>query len=113
MERSQRRSGGDHPRTTSQLRPPRSERMAAMTEPTTSFAEAMPLLYREILDLVGELERRQGDRNMTARFRAEAIRRYSASWDAAQERKLRELRRRLRSSIEGCRPPGDSKHSLS
>jgi len=82
-------------------------------EPTTSSAEAMPLLYREILDLVGELERRQGDRRTAAGFRKEAIRRYSASWDAAQERKLGELRRRLRSSIEACRPPGDSKQSLS
>jgi hypothetical protein len=51
-----------------------------------SRAEALPALYRAILDAVGELER-HGERAEAARARVAAARAY-AVWDDAAERRL-------------------------
>jgi hypothetical protein len=52
-----------------------------------SPAEQLPAIYRAVLDSVAELERR-GERLEASRFRNEAIRAYSRSWDGAGRRRL-------------------------
>ncbi|MFL5778554.1 MAG: hypothetical protein ACJ761_06390 [Chloroflexota bacterium] len=58
----------------------------------SSPAEALPELYRAILDGVAELER-AGLRADAARLRASATRVYSTSWDAAARRRLQTILR--------------------
>jgi len=54
---------------------------------TLSPSEELPALYRAVLDGVAELER-LGERREAGRVRADAVRAYSRSWDAAGRRKL-------------------------
>lgn len=57
------------------------------------LAEVMPGLYRDVLDLVANLEARHA-RVEAARIRAEATRVYSRAWDADAARRLSALCRR-------------------
>jgi class 3 adenylate cyclase len=65
--------------------------------PITS-ADDMPILFRVILDLVGELEGH--DRATADRIRRSAIRAYSTSWDRTQHGRLEELANQLRRRID-------------
>jgi hypothetical protein len=56
-------------------------------EPSTSVAEDLPELYRQILDLVAGLER-MGARAEAARIRTDATRAYSNAWDESARRVL-------------------------
>jgi hypothetical protein len=56
-----------------------------------SVAEALPELYREVLDRVAALEK-HGYRGEATLVRAEATRVYSAAWNEAARRRLRALR---------------------
>jgi hypothetical protein len=58
-----------------------------------SAAEALPALYRAVLDRVAELEA-GGDRDLAKKVRADATRIYSRSWDARAYRNLDALLRR-------------------
>jgi len=58
-----------------------------------SPAEALPELYRAILDSVAELER-LGERREAGRVREEASRIYSRSWDEPARRELDAILRR-------------------
>ena len=64
-----------------------------------STAEQLPGLYRAILDGVARLER-VGERREAAQIRSEATRAYSTAWDDANRRRLEQLLRRLRRSLE-------------
>jgi hypothetical protein len=63
-----------------------------------SPAEELPALYRAVLDGVAELER-LGERTQAGRTRAEAVRTYSRSWDAAGRRRLETILRRTERTI--------------
>jgi len=56
------------------------------------------MLFRVILDLVGELERH--DRAMAARIRRSAIQAYSTSWDRTQQGRLEQLEIQLRRRLD-------------
>jgi hypothetical protein len=58
-----------------------------------SPAEQLPAIYRAVLDRVADLERR-GERLEASRFRTEAIRAYSRSWDIRGRRRLESILRR-------------------
>jgi hypothetical protein len=58
-------------------------------DPRPSRAERLPALYRSILEVIGELERR-GDRAAAVRARAAATLAYRI-WDDAAERRLTRL----------------------
>lgn len=60
-----------------------------------SLAEALPNLYRAILDRVAELEA-DGRRTEAARVRADATRIYSRAWDERARRQLEALLRKAR-----------------
>jgi len=55
-----------------------------------TIAEALPRLYREVLDGLARLEE-LGARSEAARWRTEAIAGYSRAWDAACYKRLHEL----------------------
>jgi hypothetical protein len=57
--------------------------------------DTAPGLYREILDLVAELERAPGGRAESERLRSQAIDAYSSGWDHRREQRLVRLRARL------------------
>jgi hypothetical protein len=59
-----------------------------------TIAEALPHLYREVIDGLARLEE-LGARREAARLRAEAIAGYSQAWDAACEKRLHDLLRRI------------------
>jgi hypothetical protein len=63
-----------------------------------SPAEQLPALYRAVLDNVAELEHR-GERLEASRFRTEAIRTYSRSWDARGRRRLESILRRAERAV--------------
>jgi hypothetical protein len=63
-----------------------------------SPAEQLPALYRAVLDNVAELEHR-GERLEASRFRTEAIRAYSRSWDARGRRRLESILRRAERAV--------------
>ena len=63
-----------------------------------SSADDMPILFRQVLDLVGELERR--DRATAEQIRRSAIRAYSTSWDRTQHGRLEELASQLRRRLD-------------
>jgi hypothetical protein len=67
-------------------RPPVPD-LPSVSEPSTTVAEDLPDLYREILDRVAELER-LGARSDAARIRASATRAYSNAWDEGARRAL-------------------------
>ena len=70
-----------------------------------SAAEQLPALYRAILDHVAELER-LGQRSAAARFRSDAIRAYSRSWDASGRRRLETILRRTERAIAARQASG-------
>ncbi len=59
-----------------------------------TIAETLPRLYRDVLDGIARLED-LGGRPAAARMREEAIAGYSRAWDAACERRLRDLLGRI------------------
>jgi hypothetical protein len=61
----------------------------------------LPGLYREILDVVAELEH-HGDRQLAARVRREAVKAYS-TWDGRTDRRLIKL---VAEARRGLRDPG-------
>lgn len=63
-----------------------------------SPAEQLPAIYRAVLDSVAELERR-GERFEASRFRTEAIREYSRSWDIRGRRRLESILRRAQRAL--------------
>ena len=63
-----------------------------------SPAEQLPALYRAVLDNVAELEQR-GERLEASRFRTEAIRAYSRSWDVRGRRRLEAILRRAERAV--------------
>jgi hypothetical protein len=63
-----------------------------------SPAEQLPAIYRAVLDSVAELERR-GERLEASRFRSEAIRAYSRSWDVRGRRRLESILRRAQRAL--------------
>lgn len=58
--------------------------------PDASIAEALPRVYRRVLDSVETLERR-GGRDEASRLRRQAITVYSGAWDAKSHRRLEEI----------------------
>ena len=64
-----------------------------------SPAEQLPALYRAVLDNVAELEHR-GERLEASRFRTEAIRAYSRSWDVRGRRRLESILRRAERAVD-------------
>jgi hypothetical protein len=67
-------------------------------ESTTALPEFLPSLYRSILVLVGELERRDGRRE-ASRIRKQALAAYATAWDDRQHRRLAQLEEELRRAI--------------
>lgn len=63
-----------------------------------SPAEQLPALYRAVLDNVAALEHR-GERLEASRFRTEAIRAYSRSWDTRSRRRLEAILRRAERAL--------------
>ena len=61
-------------------------------------AEQLPALYRAVLDSVAELEHR-GERLEASRFRTEAIRAYSRSWDVRNRRRLEAILKRAEHAL--------------
>ena len=57
------------------------------------LSETLPLLYRAVLDAIGELEG-LGFRREAAQIRTDATRAYSGAWNPAAERRLNALRAR-------------------
>jgi hypothetical protein len=71
-----------------------------------SAAESLPALYRAILDVIADLERR-GLRVDAVRIRAEATAIYSRAWDDAGRRRLTHLHARawrLLAGVDDRRP---------
>jgi hypothetical protein len=58
--------------------------------PDASIAEALPRVYRRVLDAVEALERR-GGRPEATRLRLSAIAVYSGAWDTKSQRRLEEI----------------------
>lgn len=67
-----------------------------------SPAEQLPALYRAVLDGVAELER-LGERREANRVRADAVRAYSRSWDAAGRRRLELILQRAERTLTQTR----------
>ena len=63
-------------------------------------AESLPALYRAILDMVAELERR-GRRADAVRIRSQAAAAYSTAWDEAGRRRLTQLHVRAWRLVQG------------
>jgi hypothetical protein len=57
------------------------------------LSETLPVLYRAVLDAIGELEA-LGFRREAAQVRVEATRAYSGAWNPAAARRLQALRDR-------------------
>jgi hypothetical protein len=78
-----------------------------------TVAEALPSLYRAVLDAVASLER-AGYRPAAAEIRAAATRAYSGAWNDAAARRLEDLRDQAERVLSG-RPAGrwtDRRHLL-
>ncbi|MFH0751800.1 MAG: hypothetical protein V2B17_08185 [Chloroflexota bacterium] len=71
---------------------------AAAMHPELTVAEALPRVYRRVLDAIGRLER-LGGRQEAASFRSAAIRIYSGAWDAASHRQLEEVAARAEAAV--------------
>lgn len=63
-------------------------------DPDETIAEALPHLFREVLDGLARLER-LGARSDAARLRSEAIAGYSRAWDPACLKRLEQIRGRV------------------
>jgi len=63
-------------------------------------SEAVPELYRQILDLVAELER-TGHRREAARRRSAAIAAYSRGWNEASRRRLEHMAASMTQRLAG------------
>jgi hypothetical protein len=63
-------------------------------DPDATVAEALPRLYRHVLDALERLERLGGRRD-AARLRSTAIAVYSGSWDARSQRRLEDVLTRI------------------
>jgi hypothetical protein len=61
--------------------------------PDASIAEALPRVYRRVLDAVEALER-LGDRTEATRLRRSAIKVSSSAWDTKSHRRLEEIAKR-------------------
>ena len=72
-----------------------------------SHAESLPALYRAILDVVADLERR-GRRGDAVRIRADAAAVYSRAWDDNGRRQLSQLHGRAWRLLQGA----DDRHSI-
>jgi hypothetical protein len=59
-------------------------------DPQHSVAEALPRVYRRVLDAVDALDR-MGGRAEATRLRLSAIAVYSSAWDARSHRRLEEI----------------------
>jgi hypothetical protein len=57
------------------------------------LSESLPVLYRAVLDAIGELEG-LGFRREAAQVRSDATRAYSGAWNPAAARRLQTLRER-------------------
>lgn len=64
-------------------------------DPQSSVAEALPALYREVLDALAEREWR-GDRAVVVRLRRQALATYAMAWDVDTYRRLEHLLERIR-----------------
>lgn len=69
-----------------------------------SPSEALPALYRAVLNGVAELEL-LGDRREAGRVRSEAIRIYSRSWDAKGRQRLQVVLKRTERALADSRDP--------
>jgi len=67
--------------------------------PESSVAEALPRLYRRVLDAVEVLER-SGGRAEATRLRHAAVKVYSGAWDAKSHRRLEEIANRAELAAE-------------
>jgi hypothetical protein len=70
-----------------------------------SVAEALPGLYRAVLDAVAELEA-LGHRHEAGQIRADATRTYSTAWNHAAAHRLRSLQARAIRVADGRRRHG-------
>ena len=68
------------------------------------ISEVLPGLYRAVLDAVARLEA-HGRRREAATIRSEATEAYSRAWNAAAERRLRNLHARADRIVESRRGP--------
>ncbi len=66
-------------------------------------AEILPVLYRGVLDAIGDLEAR-GLRREAAHIRVDAIEAYSGAWNEAAARRLASLRSRAEKVRQGRHP---------
>ena len=63
-------------------------------DPDETIAEALPHLFREVLDGLARLEQ-LGARSDAGRLRSEAIAGYSRAWDPACLKRLEQIRGRV------------------
>jgi hypothetical protein len=67
---------------------------ARAMHPDASIAEALPRVYRRVLDAVERLERLDGRRDAT-RLRLSAIKVYSGAWNSKSHRQLEDVLARV------------------
>jgi hypothetical protein len=73
--------------------------------PEQSIAEALPRVYRRVLDAVDALER-LGGRAEAARLRQSAVAAYARSWDARNQRRIEAIAVRAELAVELQRSSG-------
>ena len=66
-------------------------------------AEAMPSLYRAVLDTVWRLER-LGERDFALGIRRRAVDTYATRWDVGGQRELVKINREALKRLATCRP---------
>ncbi|HEX8941444.1 MAG TPA: hypothetical protein VF763_14950 [Candidatus Limnocylindrales bacterium] len=69
-------------------------------DPVPSVAEALPALYRAVLDALADLERR-GDRSVAVRLRVQAVTTYARPWDLDTFHRLEQVLERVRQADPG------------
>ena len=77
-------------------------------DPDETIAEALPHLFREVLDGLAHLEQ-LGARGEAARLRSEAIAGYSRAWDPACQKRLEQIRGRIERAVRDL----EQRHRLS
>lgn len=70
-------------------------------DPQSSVAEALPALYRVVLDALAEREWR-GDRAVVVRLRRQAMATYAMAWDVDTYRRLEHLLERIKRADRGA-----------